>query len=119
MIKKNNILVFTNFTIEKLVFKTCLIDYNVVYIKKSDDYVNYITTHFKFIIVNYSDELITSVLGEWLLKYKKMHVTHIVYISSSLLNGCLNKIEYDTIIYKPYEMCEIISVIDTKKYNEF
>lgn len=46
----NNILDFTNYSIEKLVFSACLSDYKILYLKESNEFVYYKNINFKFII---------------------------------------------------------------------
>lgn len=108
----NNILVFTNYSIEKLVFSSCLSDYKIIYLKESNDFVNYNNMNFKFIIINCGIELITPEFQTKLLMYKRQHKTHIIYISSFLIFDKTLMMEFDSVIHKPYELSEIISLIE-------
>ena len=107
-----NILVITNDSIEKLVFSVFLSDYNILYLKEFNQLVNYNNINFKFIIINCDIELISPEFKTWLLMYKRENKTYIIYISSSIILDNTLIMDFDSVIYKPYEISEIISLIE-------
>ncbi len=107
-----NILVFTNHSIEKLVYSAFLNNYKILYLKEFNELANYNDMDFKFIIINCGIELITPEFKSWLLTHKRRNKTTILYISSDMIFDKTLMMEFDSVIHKPYEISEIISLIE-------